>query len=1272
MRVLPLSAKALTATIGSIVLSTSMLLAPSLVTVAHATGSTTYPSTLLTFETGDNGAAAMGSNDFGGAISSVSSTPPAGGSAGSTKSAEIAIHAGDASYAGVLFASLSGTAGFTSDANKIVTMNFYSPVAGVKVHLKLQVGTDQTKSVEMDAATNTVVGWQTLTFNFANVNTAVYSAYNPAYTYSTAYIFPDFSGSGASKTTTENFYFDDVAFNGAVTPALTSAGSGSGSGSGSSVLPASRIQATGLLGLVNNDSADAGWAQYYATGLHYYQGFVTKGSTFTLHFHVTDATGASAANQAVTLLADKSYATNTATFTSGATHIADAGSSDGADIAGTTDSSGNVSFTLTDTSSSGEASSTSTTAVDATAPGTFGQFALQIGTLASASAESLDIVDIHVISAAGSGSGSGSSSGTGLLTSRIVTPSTGVNGLVDKTSAAAGFTQYYGTALGFNDAFITKGSTFTLKWHVTDATGAALANQAVTLLADKSYAGNTATFTSGSTHIADAGGVDGAQIAGTTDSSGNVSFTLTDTSSNGEPSTTSTSVVDPLDGQTGSIFGQFALLIGSTAQLNSSLDIVDVHVIAASGSGSGSGGSSVLPATRLIVGSSTGILGSFDNSSTDGSWAQYYGAGLKYYNDYVYQGSTLRLTWHVTNSSGAAAANTPVTFVLNKGYSGSTASWSSASGNAGPVSSFTASDGVDISGTTDSSGNVTFIFQDASATAEPSTTPTNAADPLDGLAGDVHGQVTLLIGGVGQIATALDIVDLHVLALPALPSAPGVTPTSAPAFVPPTTNTSPTGTIGGAPTSTTFTPNMGASNVLVAVGGITITASGTTETGTTEPLASDSSLQVVSTGATDISAGGYQPNSLVSVYVHSTLTYLGQFPTDSTGHLTASFQIPASLAAGGHTLQIVGLTAGGATASLAIPVTVVATAAQVHAAATAASNAAALALYYETRTPPVVAVNGARATITADLSAKTLTCNVPAFTGTPTMAAYYLFVNRHIVSGERIGSFISAPLYPAVDAVLGGANLNYATWAIASSWNTGHIAQISCSVEVGNSSGIVVSSSATQVLPRVGKYVAVSAKARSAAPSAVTMRLVSPVMTRDAGGKPVDFVDESSSPVQDHWAQYYGNANGGLGVFYKYITAGSTTTVKYHVTDSKTNAPLPYFNVWLVVNKNYGGVENATFSYLKNGLIYSIPGHSTDLGETQIPGITDANGDVTFTLVNTNDPSSAEPKPVALNKVQPSSVTNSVFSTITLMAHLSPTSETKETKDFIWAHIVKP
>jgi hypothetical protein len=208
-------------------------------------------------------------------------------------------------------------------------------------------------------------------------------------------------------------------------------------------------------------------------------------------------------------------------------------------------------------------------------------------------------------------------------------------------------------------------------------------------------------------------------------------------------------------------------------------------------------------------------------------------------------------------------------------------------------------------------------------------------------------------------------------------------------------------------------------------------------------------------------------------------------------------------------------------------------------------------------------------------------------------------------------------------------------------------------------------------LKGVGKYKKF-VPLKAATPKKVTMRLVEPVMKKDASGKPVDYVDMSASPIKDdNWGKYYGSADGGLGVFYKYLDAGSTTTVTYKVTDSETKKAVPYYKVWLVVNKNYGGAQNASFTYENNGVVNTAAAHTTDLGETQFEGRTDANGLVTFTLVNTNTVAQAETKPTALNVEQPKTVTATCFSTITLMARLG-SDETKETKDFIWAHIVKP
>ena len=181
----------------------------------------------------------------------------------------------------------------------------------------------------------------------------------------------------------------------------------------------------------------------------------------------------------------------------------------------------------------------------------------------------------------------------------------------------------------------------------------------------------------------------------------------------------------------------------------------------------------------------------------------------------------------------------------------------------------------------------------------------------------------------------------------------------------------------------------------------------------------------------------------------------------------------------------------------------------------------------------------------------------------------------------------------------------------------------------------------------------------------ITMRLVEPAMTK-TNGVPSNYVDFSYDPIQNNWAKYYGP---NLGVYYKYFEAGSTFKVTYKVTNSKTGKPVTNRPVWLIVNKNYGGVQMASFTYSWNEETFAAAGHGTDVGETQIPGWTDGDGMVTFTLTNTNGDAVAEPKPAKLYEIQPASVTP-LFSTITLTAHLG-SDETHETKDIIWGHFTK-
>ena len=94
---------------------------------------------------------------------------------------------------------------FTATATTM-TVRVWSPDVGIPVRLKVEDIADPAKSVETQATT-TAVGWQTLTFDFANAASGT-PPLNLATTYNKATIFFDFGTVGTGKT----YYFDDVTF----------------------------------------------------------------------------------------------------------------------------------------------------------------------------------------------------------------------------------------------------------------------------------------------------------------------------------------------------------------------------------------------------------------------------------------------------------------------------------------------------------------------------------------------------------------------------------------------------------------------------------------------------------------------------------------------------------------------------------------------------------------------------------------------------------------------------------------------------------------------------------------------------------------------------------------------------------------------------------------------------------------------------------------------------------------------------------------------------
>jgi hypothetical protein len=109
---------------------------------------------------------------------------------------------------------------FTETA-KTMTLKVWAPAAGLKMRLKVEDYSDVTHNCETDATTTTVVGWQTMTFDF---NTRAYNDGDPTHLTSNrcidntllmssllnkATVFPNIGTGGAVAG---DFYFDDLKF----------------------------------------------------------------------------------------------------------------------------------------------------------------------------------------------------------------------------------------------------------------------------------------------------------------------------------------------------------------------------------------------------------------------------------------------------------------------------------------------------------------------------------------------------------------------------------------------------------------------------------------------------------------------------------------------------------------------------------------------------------------------------------------------------------------------------------------------------------------------------------------------------------------------------------------------------------------------------------------------------------------------------------------------------------------------------------------------------
>ena len=198
----------------------------------------TAPSTVATFETGDAAAIDVANKAtpehtlgvFGGDsnVAAIVTAGPAGGKGGKV----LAVTKNGEAWTGInAIADETGTIRYTNADHPVISFNYYAPHAGPVV---VELG-----PAKVQATAQALRGWQTITVDFSDADQVTFGTWSSSTDYRKVSIFPDFLVGAGGNT----FYFDDIAVNGATTPAITY------------VAPAAIAATSTLLTFESNDAA---------------------------------------------------------------------------------------------------------------------------------------------------------------------------------------------------------------------------------------------------------------------------------------------------------------------------------------------------------------------------------------------------------------------------------------------------------------------------------------------------------------------------------------------------------------------------------------------------------------------------------------------------------------------------------------------------------------------------------------------------------------------------------------------------------------------------------------------------------------------------------------------------------------------------------------------------------------------------------------------------------------------------------------------------------
>ena len=324
-----------------------------------------------------------------------------------------------------------------------------------------------------------------------------------------------------------------------------------------------KANSSGFAWSLENKAANAdvaNFVKYFTPGVNLTNVIAQVGSTLNLKFVVKNSAGAVMANSPVTLVLNPAYTFGTAVTAYSDGQEIRKGFGDANDsrlVSLTTDSAGAVTFSITNKDTVGQ-NAIPNDGTTIPSGKQYTQLAIWQGTYTSTSSraaaqtsQDIDILEIHFLTEAKAPAPIATPTPTPTATAtatptptptveapkvlpsmRLVSPAFGPSNSVDTTGDIV---QYYSAKTRAFYTYIAAGTTLTLKYLVTKDGTTPLANTQVTLQVNSPYSGSKATWLSGSTKIGVPASetASGADLTGTTNAAGEVTFNLKNTNTTG-------------------------------------------------------------------------------------------------------------------------------------------------------------------------------------------------------------------------------------------------------------------------------------------------------------------------------------------------------------------------------------------------------------------------------------------------------------------------------------------------------------------------------------------------------------------------------------------------------------------------------------------------------------------------------------------------------------------------------------------------------------------